>query len=116
MIGRHALATAVQLADIDDSLHFAHGYSTAARLIESDLALKRGLRTVKFAFLNRACELACVPLAQHYTESSNGLDLVWVTYRPEAIANSPGTDPAALVYLGSVDILTEDQARSRAIG
>lgn len=69
------------------------------------------------ACLNRACDLACVPLAQHYVETSSGdLDLVWVTYKPEVVPWSENCDPAAMVYLGRVDNLTEDQARSRAIG
>lgn len=73
-------------------------------------------REIKTAFLNRACELTCVPLAQYYVETSSGTDLVWVTYRPEAIPGQPECDPASMIYLGSVDTLTEDQARSRAIG
>lgn len=85
----------------------AHGYGRLAKIN----------RARAYAFLNRACELACVPLTQHYVETSNGdLDLVWVTYRPEAVPWSENCDPAAMIYLGSVDNLTEDQARSRAIG
>lgn len=78
--------------------------------------LTRSWKLQGFAHLNRACELASLPLAQYYCETSAGIDLIWSTYRPEAIANSPATDPAAMVYLGTVDNLTEDQARARAIG
>lgn len=117
MNGTQGIVTVAQTVDIDGALYLAGNFSWAARLITKDQNLKRGCRLAKFAFLNRACELASVPLAQYYAEYSNGdLDLAWITYRPEAVSTGPRSIPDAIVYLGSVDNLTEDQARSRAIG
>lgn len=112
--GRQQISV-IQTCRIRTALSMALLYKKTARSVWNPV-FKRKLQTVAFAFLNRACELACVPLAQYYAESPSGLDLVWVTYRPEAIVNSPTTDPAAMIYLGSVDKVTEDQARNRAIG
>lgn len=114
MIGRHALATAVQLADLGDSLYFAHGYSTAARLIESDLDLKQGLRAVKFAFLNRACELACTPVHLRPVETAQGVEMAWYTYSPRAC--DVGSLPNVACFLGYDSSMTETEARSRAMG
>lgn len=69
-----------------------------------------------YAFLNRACELASVPLTQYYGETGSSLDLAWVTYRPEAIPHSSRSLPDAMVFLGYVDEMSEDQARSKALG
>lgn len=99
-----------------EALHAAEIFLRASRVVMTP-ALKVRTKKIGFAYLARACELACVPLAQHYAEtSSGGLDLVWVTYRPEVVPWSESCDPAAMVYLGYVDNLTEDQARSKAIG
>lgn len=73
-------------------------------------------KKVIFAFLNRACELACTPLHTRYVETSNGAELAWFTYRPEAIPNEPYSWPDAVKLVGYVDDLTETEARSRAIG
>lgn len=80
--------------------------------------LTESWKLLGFAHLNRACELASIPLTQHYAQSSNSdLDLMWVTYRPEAVPRySTRSITDAMIYLGSVDKLTEDQARARAIG
>lgn len=95
----------VWACSIEDALDYARAFCSA-----------RGVyRVLKHAFLNRACELACVPLAQYYAESPSGLDLVWITYRPEAVPHSPRSIDNALVYLDSVDNMTEDQARARAL-
>lgn len=106
----------IQTATTDQALHMSGMFMRAARVVHR-ASLRDRLRAIGRAYLNRACELACVPLAQYYAESSDGdLDLVWVTYRAEAVSTGPRSIPDAMVYLGSVDTLTEDQARSRAIG
>lgn len=108
-------ANSVQLQDIRSALFSASIY--AAIIVNETGGERKRWKMRKFSYLNRACELACVPLAQYYAESSNGdLDFVWVTYRPEAVSTGPRSVRDAMVYLGSVDKLTEDQARSRAIG
>lgn len=106
----------IQTTTIDEALHAAGVFIRASKATLTPW-LKKRLRAIGRAYLNRACELACVPFAQYYAESSSGdLDLAWITYRPEAVPRSVNCDPAAIIYLGSVDNLSEDQARARAIG
>lgn len=113
----HVYATHAQIASLESAVDIAEGALRIAQDNHNHKDANRRWKAVARAYLNRACELASVPLTQYYTESSSGdLDLTWITYRPEAVPWSVNCDPAAMVYLGSVDNLTEDQARSRAMG
>ncbi len=117
----HFHANGAQVADLNTALLSAEDLLENARWFrEQDdsgyLHLSEKNKMRAYAYLNRAGELACVPLAQYYAETPSGIDLVWITYRPEVVSHSTDTDSAALIYLGSVDDLTETQARSRAIG
>lgn len=115
MIATASLVAAPQIAGIDESLYFARWFSVAARMIEVDRELKRALTIVKFAFLNRACELACVNLHLYPVETAQDVEIAWYTYRPAADIDS-GRSFHSPVMVGYESSMTEDQARSRAIG
>lgn len=108
-----------QTASIHEALRDAKDCLCVERMlldIDGSSNLATRFRVRRYAYLNRACELACVPLHQRYVETSNGAELAWFTYRPEAIPNEPYSWPDAVVQVGYVDDLTETEARSRAIG
>lgn len=105
----------IQTCEIEDALRISHTFLKASRVVQTP-KLRVRLRTIGYAYLNRACELACVPLHQRYVETSNGAELAWFTYRPEASPNEPYSCPDAVVQVGYVDDLTETEARSRALG
>lgn len=105
----------IQIAPIERALHVAHTFLKASRVVRTP-QLRLKLRRIGYAYLNRACELTCTPLHQRYVETSNGAELAWFTYRPEATPNEPSSWRDAVIQVGYVDDLTETEARSRAIG
>lgn len=142
LVFRNAIRKA-QAFTIEESLHEARQYSYAGRLMDELVGSRTGGRShrlAKFAFLNRACELACAPVHIRPVETSHGLDYALYTYRPvaqepkrflgngESRPNRLNRDldlewhsvsaPSEIepVYLGLETDLTEDQARSKAMG
>lgn len=105
---------------------------TAIEYAEAFCGAQGVYKLLKYAFLNRACELACAPVHIRPVETSHGLDYAWYTYRPVARQPQrllpPKTKlptrwqyvpiPSEIepIYLGLESDLTEDQARSKAMG
>ena len=108
----------VQQADLSLAL------AAAKFLRDGKSAFNRGL---SFAYLNRACELACAPVHLRPVETAQGVKMAWYSYRPIA-QEGPSSDslPSGIywtrpceieaVILGYESSMTEDEARSRAMG
>lgn len=67
-----------------------------------------------YAYLNRACELACQPVHLRVVVTASGLEDAWHSYA--YIATPDGRSQIESVFLGYAEEMNEDQARARAMG
>lgn len=70
-----------------------------------------------YTFLNRACELECVPVHKRLVETSNGLEEAWYTWVhvPLFYPDFDCECDIESVFLGYCSTMTESQARIRAL-
>lgn len=109
-------ANSAQVVDVPKALELAEELASLAFMFntEEDKNIRDLWRKRAFAFLNRACELECVPVHKRVVETSNGLREAWCTFAHVSIDFDYECDIEG-VFLGYCDSMTESQARMRAL-
>lgn len=109
-------ANSAQVVDLHKALELAEELASLSSMfnLEEDKNIRELWKLRAFLFLNRACELACVPVHRCVAETGNGLEDAWFTYDLPYYSHDYGL-LAYHRFLGYCSTLTESQARMRAL-